>query len=313
MGDAICCQDRIWQGQSESSCTSDDKRKLFCAWDSSRNKCLEDRDAKNNVCCQKKPLEGCNDLMKGRCPEQYQVSENCCSEDGKKWNAIFKGVSPGKVCCNAPCKDADFLKCGQLARCNQRSFSPYLNPYDHGFGYHIQKKIPIGNLYPSLYSTIHNKDQFENYKTNEVTVDDITSMMVEALENDEDIVESDKTLHASPYGRQSYYNSWPFTKNYIDPSLILRKLISPYGLSGYHGYGGYGHGGYGGYGYGNGGYGYGNGGYGHDNGGYGYGSGGYGGGHSHTEYSGPSSGHQGHSSGYSAGPSHSHKGYGGWD
>merc|ERR1711973_18806 len=143
--DAICCQDRICQGQSESSCTSDDKRKLFCAWDSSKNKCLEVRDAKNNVCCQKKPLEGCNDLMKGRCPEQYQVSENCCSEDGKKWNAIFKGVSPGKVCCNAPCKDADFLKCGQLGRCNQRSYSPYLNPYDYGFGYHTQKKFPIGS------------------------------------------------------------------------------------------------------------------------------------------------------------------------
>merc|ERR1712018_1016859 len=117
-----------------------------------------------------------------------------------------------------------------------------------------QKKIPIGNLYPSLYSTIDNKDQFENYKTNEVTVDDIINMMVEALENDEDIVESDKTLHASPYGRQHYYNSWPVAKNYIDPSLIIRKLISPYGLSGYYGYGGYGHGhagnGYGGSSYG---------------------------------------------------------------
>merc|ERR1712083_540979 len=164
-----------------------------------------------------------------------------------------------------------------------------------------------------------NKEQFENYKTNEVTVDDIINMMVEALENDEDIVESDKTLHASPYGRQHYYNSWPVAKNYIDPSLILRKLISPYGLSGYYGYGGYGHGhggyghGHGGYGHDNGGYGHGNGGYGHDNSGYGHGSGGYGGDHSHTEYSGPSYGHQGHSAGYSTGPSHGYKGYGGWD
>ena len=65
---------RLCLGQSESSCTSDDKRKLFCAWDSSKSKCLTIRDAKNNVCCQKKPLEGCNDLMKGRCPEQYQVN-----------------------------------------------------------------------------------------------------------------------------------------------------------------------------------------------------------------------------------------------
>merc|ERR1712080_541148 len=114
-----------------------------------------------------------------------------------------------------------------------------------------------------------------------------------------------------------------------------------YGNRGYgHGYGGYGHG-YGGYGHGkggyghdNGGYGHGSGGHGHDNGGYGHGSGGYGhdnggevhgsggyghdnggygGGHSHTEYSGPSYGHQGHSAGYSAGPSQGHKGYGGWD
>jgi len=254
--DAICCQDRLCLGQSESSCTSDDKRKLFCAWDSSKSKCLTIRDAKNNVCCQKKPLEGCNDLMKGRCPEQYQVSEGCCSEDGKKWNSIFKGVTPGKVCCNAPCKDADFLKCGQLGRCSQRSLysSPYLNPYEYGFGSQIQKKIPIGQLYPSLFSTIDNKEQFEDHKTQEVTVDDIISMMVEALENDEDIVQSDKTLSASPYGRQQYSNSWPIMKNYVDPNLIIKKLISPYGLQGYQGmgglgggYGGYPHQGYGGY------------------------------------------------------------------
>ena len=66
---------RLCLGQSESGCASDDKRKLFCAWDSNKGKCLAIRDAENNVCCQKKPLEGCNDLMKGRCPSQYQV--NC--------------------------------------------------------------------------------------------------------------------------------------------------------------------------------------------------------------------------------------------
>merc|ERR1712112_553573 len=145
---------------------------------------------------------------------------------------------------------------------------------------------PIGSLYPSLYSTIDNKEQFENYKTNEVTVDDIISIMVEALENDEDIVESDKTLHASPYGRQDYYNSWPVMRNYIDPKLIIRKLISPYGLTGYHGYGGYGHN---------------KGGYGHENGGYGdqnYG------GHDDHSYG----GHGDH--GYQYGPGYGQTGYG---
>ena len=42
-------------------------------------------------------------------------------------------------------------------------------------------------------------------------------MMVEALENNEDIIESDKTLHVSPYGRQDYYNSLPVMRNYINP------------------------------------------------------------------------------------------------
>merc|ERR1712166_562138 len=105
--------------------------------------------------------------------------------------------------------------------------------------------IPIGQLYPSLFSTIDNKEQYEDYKTQEVTVDDIISMMVEALENDEDIVQSDKTLSASPYGRQQYSNSFPVMNNYVDPNLIIKKLISPYGLQGYQGMGGYG-GGYGG-------------------------------------------------------------------
>merc|ERR1712149_22137 len=117
-------------------------------------------------------------------------------------------------------------------------------------------------------------------------------------ENDEDIVESDKTLHASPYGRQDYYNSWPVMRNYIDPKLIIRKLISPYGLTGYHGYGGYGHG-YGGYGHGGYGHGHGHGGYGHGSGGYGHGSGGYGhesGGYGHS-YGHPS-GHYGPPTGY---------------
>ena len=56
-----------------------------------------------------------------------------------------------------------FLISGQLGRCSQRSLyaSPYMNPYEYGFASQIQKKIPIGQLYPSLFSTIDNKEQFE--------------------------------------------------------------------------------------------------------------------------------------------------------
>ena len=72
--DAICCQDKICQGQSESTCTADSKRALFCGWDSSKGKCLPIRDAENNVCCQKKPMDGCKDFVSGRCPQEFQVT-----------------------------------------------------------------------------------------------------------------------------------------------------------------------------------------------------------------------------------------------
>ena len=84
----------------------------------------------------------------------------------------------------------------------------------------------------SLLCYFSNYLEFQEHKTQEVTVDDIISMMVEALENDEDIVQSDKSLYASPYGRQQYANAMPVMKNYVDPNLIIKKLISPFGLPG---------------------------------------------------------------------------------
>jgi len=238
--DAVCCQDKLCDGQSESSCLSDDKRKLFCNWDSSRGKCLEVRDVENNVCCQKPPLTGCSDIMAGRCPDEFQVPEGCCTADGQKWNSMLKGgVPPGKVCCNAPCKDADAKQCSQHGKCMTKSYfgSSYINPNDYGIAANfIHHKHQYGNYYQSL-APYSNADQLDNYKTKEVTVDDIVEMLVEALENDDDIVQSDKTLHATPFGQSKVFNHWPMNTNYIQPNLILAKLLSPFGLQGYGPYG----------------------------------------------------------------------------
>ena len=68
-------------------------------------------------------------------------------------------------------------------------------------------------------------------------MDDIVEMLVEALENDDDIVQSDKTLHATPFGQSKVFNHWPMNTNYIQPNLILAKLLSPFGLQGYGPYG----------------------------------------------------------------------------
>jgi len=285
--DAICCQDKLCYGQSESTCTADAKRKLLCTWEA--GKCTAIRDGQNNVCCQKKPFGGCADFLKGRCPEEYQVSEKCCTDDGKKWANIFKGVAPGKVCCNAPCKAAEDQSCLEPARCRQRQYSSYMNPYDYGLapGYN-QQKFTYGKYYPSLFSTLDQSQQFEDYKTKEVTVDDVVEMLIEALDNDQDVVESDRTLHASPFGNQFLHNAFPYQSNYVDPNLIVSKIFSPFGLGGfqggaygqnYHGYGqspSYGYGQSPSYGYGQGSYGYGQPSYGYGQPSYGHGQPSYG-------------------------------------
>ena len=70
--DAICCQDSLCNGLSEENCKSG-KAETLCHWSGKDQKCKAFRDKVNNVCCQSKPLPGCYDLMKGRCPTDYQV------------------------------------------------------------------------------------------------------------------------------------------------------------------------------------------------------------------------------------------------
>ena len=51
--------------------------------------------------------------------KNFQVLENCCSDDGKKWKDIFKGVQPGHVCCNAPCNQMESNHCPLPDHCNK--------------------------------------------------------------------------------------------------------------------------------------------------------------------------------------------------
>ena len=50
---------------------------------------------------------------------RLQVPENCCSDDGKKWKDLFKGVRPGHVCCNAPCNEMESNHCPLPDHCNK--------------------------------------------------------------------------------------------------------------------------------------------------------------------------------------------------
>lgn len=267
--DAICCQDSLCDYKDEKQCGSG-KAKTFCEWKD--GKCTAWRDAKNNVCCQSKPMAGCADLMKGRCPSGYQVPENCCSEEGKKWSKMFYGMKPGKVCCNAPCQELSNKQCPLPKYCKThvaaRSYDSKIHSTEVGINpLYLDHSYKPGKHYADVYATsVDNQKKYDDYKTQEITVDDIVDMLIKAMDNDGDIVKTDETLYSGPIGRFSSYKI-PYVDNYIDPKLYFKHVLDPMRhFSGYeyyqpsyepsYGYGGYGqgygygqsHGGYGGYG-----------------------------------------------------------------
>merc|ERR1712079_536287 len=236
--DAICCQDDLCNGHDENSCNSGDKKSIFCKWDKFFSKCLAFRDAENNVCCQSKPVAGCSDLMKGVCPAHFQVPENCCSDDGKKWKDLFKGVRPGHVCCNAPCNEMESNHCPLPDHCNKiegRSLgdggvaveastrSVGINPK------YLDRSYSTGKHYSNIYATADQlkHSNYANYKTPEITVDDVIDMLIKAMSNDGDVVKTDETLNASPMGRHRSSKK-PYRDTYLDPNLFIKHALNPF-------------------------------------------------------------------------------------
>ena len=66
--------------------------------------------------------------------KNLKVDENCCTEDGKKWTNLFNvTTSPGKVCCNAPCNDANEISgCARPDSCPSEIQARTLGSYGYG-------------------------------------------------------------------------------------------------------------------------------------------------------------------------------------
>ena len=89
----------------------------------------------------------------------FQVTENCCSDDGKKWKNQFKGVRPGFVCCNAPCNEMKSNQCPLPDHCKKiegRSLGEQEQVSSQSVG--ISKKFldhsyHTGQHYGNIYAT----------------------------------------------------------------------------------------------------------------------------------------------------------------
>ena len=155
VADAVCCKDNFCDvAKSESDCRSGNKQ-FLCSW--TNGKCSSFRDVSNNVCCQSEVKDACDKVVRGICPADWQVPENCCSGLNRKWNGTLVGVKPGFVCCNAPCAEMQKAGCALPNSCapSQRSLisgTATANPYSRvGFnpnyyGQQQAQNIALGNI-----------------------------------------------------------------------------------------------------------------------------------------------------------------------
>ena len=89
----------------------------------------------------------------------FQVTENCCSDDGKKWKNQFKGVRPGFVCCNAPCNEMKSNQCPLPDHCKKiegRSLGEQEQVSSQSVGIntkYLDHSYHTGQHYGNIYAT----------------------------------------------------------------------------------------------------------------------------------------------------------------
>ena len=188
----------------------------------------------------------------------FQVTENCCSDDGKKWKNQFKGVRPGFVCCNAPCNEMKSNQCPLPDHCKKiegRSLGEQEQVSSQSVGIntkYLDHSYHTGQHYGNIYATPEQLKQqsfavsiivffktqnvhvftkyffyFQKYETPEITVDDVIDMLIKAMSNDGDVVRTDETLYASPMGQHKSHNK-PHRDNYVDPNLFIKHALNPF-------------------------------------------------------------------------------------
>ncbi len=83
--DAACCHDNHCDDLGSKRACDLEKT---CLWNFSLNTCKANRDVDNNVCCMR-PMNWCDDITKGKCPEDFQVPAECCALRHQKWDGVL--------------------------------------------------------------------------------------------------------------------------------------------------------------------------------------------------------------------------------
>jgi len=263
-------------------------------------KCVPKPDERSDVCCRGGAVkDACHSIAyKLECPKDWLVAKGCCPDAAeRKYNKILGGIPDDMDCCNSPCTQVEKAissgasNCTLSSRCapGPRSYAMTYDPYNtlgffhsyrphgapHAFG-----SVHHGTGYeddygPDYYEEDdhdydkdeddhdhdHDKDEHGyNDHVDEITVDDLFELLVEALEEDTDVKSYDAEYYTDPYlgksksgGRLAdlnlpdpddyldllYWNPWyNFDYEFQDPHMIysspylhdvLYNQIGPYG------------------------------------------------------------------------------------
>lgn len=250
----------------EADCT-DGEVGLYCEWvessEGSDGKCVPKPDDRSDVCCRGGAVkDACHSIAyKMECPKDWLVTKGCCPEaNERKYNSILGGIPDGMDCCNSPCTQVEkaisdgATNCTLSSRCapGPRSYAMTYDPYSTlGFFHQYRHGIPhrFGSVYHGGYGDYDEEyddgeydDDHDSKKkdksrkhysdhVDEITVDDLFELMIEALEDDTDVKSYDAEYYTDPFLGKTRSGGLLADLSLPDPDLYFKLLYgTPWGL-----------------------------------------------------------------------------------
>lgn len=253
-----CCGNEPYcsGNRDENDCTKGEVG-LYCEWvNSDGGKCIPKVDERSDVCCRGGAVkDACHSIAyKMECPKDWLVTKGCCPDSAeRKYNSILGGIPEDKDCCNSPCTQVEkaisngATNCTLSSRCapGPRSYAMTYDPYSTlGFFHQYRHGAPhsFGSIFHGGYDDY--EDEYEEddeqekkkshdpySKVDEITVDDLFELMIEALEDDTDVKSYDAEYYTDPFLGKTRSGGLLADVSLPDPDIYFRLLYgSPYGL-----------------------------------------------------------------------------------
>jgi len=231
-------------------------------------KCAPKLDERSDVCCRGGAVkDACHSIAyKMECPKDWLVNKGCCPDLAeRKYNKVLNGIPDDMDCCNSPCTQVEKAisngtsNCSLSARCapGPRSYAMTYDPYNTLGFYHDYRHHGVPHAFGSLIhgSGYDDHDGYEeddygyeekdggydghddhkdgyNSHVDEITVDDLFELMIEALEDDTDVKSYDAEYYTDSYLGKTKSGGKLASLNLPDPDYYIDMLYgNPWGLN----------------------------------------------------------------------------------